>query len=166
MSCPDSAYGRIVGMKRHVLTLLIVSTFLTLSACTKWAEKKHPDWREATSGEHLVTLFWEEVKSKNWPGLDAHVGVEFMGIGPDKTMDRAALMEQLRTFDLKSFQVGELETRPAGKDLLVSYVITARGSRGGQALPDAPIRMLAVWQELGHGWVLVAHSDVAANGKR
>jgi hypothetical protein len=153
-------------MKRRFLALLIVSTLLTLSGCTKWAEKSHPSWREATSGEHLVNLFWNEVKAKNWAGLEAHVGAEFMGISPDKTMDRAGLMEHLKGIDLESFQVGEVETRPAGKDLLVSYIITARGSHAGQSLPETPIRMMSVWQELGHGWVLVAHSDVAAAGRR
>jgi hypothetical protein len=75
-------------------------------------------------------------------------------------------MEHVKAIDLQSFQIGEVETRPAGKDLLVSYVITVRGSQAGQALPDNPIRMMSVWQELGHGWVLVAHSDVDTNGKR
>jgi hypothetical protein len=153
-------------MIRRLVSLVVVLVLLTLSACTKWAEKSHPSWREATSGEHLVNLFWTEVKAKNWAGLEAHVGAEYMGISPDKTMDRAALMEHVKAIDLQSFQIGEVETRPAGKDLLVSYMITARGSQGGQALPDTPIRMMSVWQEQGHGWVLVAHSDVDTNGKR
>jgi hypothetical protein len=148
-------------MVRRSLTLLRVVSLLLLSACTMWSEKQHPNWRQATSGEHLVNLFWNEVKAKNWMGIESHVGAEFMGIQPDKTMDRAALMEHLRGIDLQSFQIGEVETRPAGKDLLVSYVITARGTHGGQPIPDKPIRMMSVWQELGHGWVLVAHSDVA-----
>ena len=113
-----------------------------------------------------MNLFWTEVKAKNWTGLEAHIAAEYMGISPDKTMDRAALMEQVKSIDLESFQIGEVETRPAGKDLLVSYLITTRGSRGGQALPDTTIRMMSVWQELGHGWVLVAHSDVATNSKK
>jgi hypothetical protein len=148
------------------VSLLAIASLLTLPACTKWGEKSHPNWREATSGEHLVNLFWTEVKAKNWTGLEAHVGAEFMGISPDKAMDRAALMEHLKGIDLQSFQIGEVETRPAGKDLLVSYIITARGSHGGQPIPEMPIRMMSVWQELGHGWVLVAHSDVATSPKK
>jgi hypothetical protein len=149
-------------MKRFVATLLVVSSLLMLSSCTRWAEKQSPNWREATSGEHLVNLFWTEVKAKNWMGLEGHVGAEFMGISPHKTMDRAALMERLRATDIQSFQIGEVETRPAGKDLLVAYVITARGSMGGRPLPETPIRMMSVWQELGHGWVVVAQPDFAA----
>ena len=146
-------------MIRRLLSLAVILALLTFSACTKWAEKSHPSWKEATSGEHLVNLFWGEVKGKNWVGLEAHVGAEFMGVNAKGTMDRAALMEHLRGIDLQSFQIGEVETRPAGKDLLVSYVITARGTHGGQPIPETPIRMMSVWQELGHGWVLVTHSD-------
>jgi hypothetical protein len=148
-------------MIRRLSILAAMVALLSLSACTKWAEKKHPSWREATSGEHLVNLFWGEVKAKNWMGLEAHVGAEFMGVSPKGTMDRAALMEHVRGFDLQSFQIGEVETRPAGKDLLVSYVITVRGTHSGKPIPETPIRMMSVWQELGHGWVLVAHSVVA-----
>ena len=148
-------------MHRSFSILLLILSVLSLPACTKWGEKKHPSWREATSGEHLVNLFWGEVKAKNWMGLEAHVGAEFMGVSPKGTMDRAALMEHVRGFDLQSFQIGEVETRPAGKDLLVSYVITVRGMHSGKPIPEAPIRMMSVWQELGHGWVLVAHSVVA-----
>ena len=149
-------------MNRRLLSLCLVLGLLSFTACTKWAEKKNPNWREATSGEHLVKLFWTEVKTKNWMGLEAHIGAEFMGLGAQKSMDRAALLEHLKGIDLQSFQIGEVETRPAGKDLLVSYVITARGSQGGEPIPETPIRMMDIWQELGHGWVLVSHSDVAA----
>ncbi len=147
-------------MIRRLSILAAVVTLLSLSACTKWAEKKHPNWREATSGEHLVNLFWGEVKAKNWMGLEAHVGAEFMGVSPKGTMDRTALMEHVRGFELQSFQIGEVETRPAGKDLLVSYAITVRGMHSGKPIPETPIRMMSVWQEQGRGWVLVAHSVV------
>jgi hypothetical protein len=156
------SYGTIFGMTRRLVSLMIVSCLVSLSGCTKWAEKTHPGWKEATSGEHLTNLFWNEVKAKNWAGLEAHVGAEFMGISPDRTLDKPALMDHLHAIDLQSFQIGEVETRPAGRDLLVSYTITARGSRTGKALPEVPTRMMSVWQELGHGWVLVAHSDVSA----
>jgi hypothetical protein len=149
-------------MHRPVTFFLLILSVLTLSGCTKWAEKSHPSWKEATSGEHLVNLFWGEVKAKNWMGLESHVAAEFMSVNAKGSMDRAALMEHLKGIDLQSFQIGEVETRPAGKDLLVSYVITARGSHGGQPIPETPIRMMSVWQELGHGWVLVAHSDGGA----
>jgi hypothetical protein len=151
---------RIVGMIRRIALLVLVVGLLPLTACTKWAEKKQPGWKMATSGEHLTNLFWNEVKQKNWKELEAHVGGEFVGISEAQTMDRAALMEHLRGIDLQGFQIGEIQTRSAGSDLIVSYVITSRGTQNGKAIPPTPVRMLAVWQELKHGWVLVAHSDV------
>ena len=147
-------------MIRKVALVILVIGLLPLTACTKWAEKKNPGWKMATSGEHLTNLFWNEVKQKNWQELEAHVGGEFVGISQAQSLDRAALMEQLRRLDLQGFQIGEIQTRSAGSDLIVSYVITSRGTQNGRPIPQTPIRMLAVWQELKHGWVLVAHSDI------
>lgn len=75
------------------------------------------------------------------------------------TGDRAKLMEHMRALDLQEFQIGELESRVAGGDLIVTYTITAKGTMAGQPLPS-PLRMMSVWQELKHGWILVAQSTV------
>jgi hypothetical protein len=143
---------------RRVTTVLLVCSALLLMGCTKWGEKKNPNWREATSGEHLAKLFWNDVKDKNWQDLGAHVAPEFMGVNSIQSMDKPALLEHVTHLDLVSFQIGEVETRPAGKDLLVAYVITLR--RKSANAPETPMRVLSVWQELNRGWVVVAMSAV------
>ena len=143
---------------RRVLSLLMVCWLLTLSGCTKWAEKSNPSWRQATSGEHLSNLFWKEVQAKNWIEVEAHIAPEYVGVGSGKVSDRAGLMAHLKSLDIQSFQIGEVETRSSGRDLIVTYLITAKGTVGGNPLPSTPIRMMSVWQELNHGWVIVAHA--------
>lgn len=124
-----------------------------------WSEKKHASWKSATSGEHLANLFWTDVKAKDWQNLEAHVAPRFIGMNSTGTGDRAKLMEHMRALDLQEFQIGELESRVAGGDLIVTYTITAKGTMAGQPLPS-PLRMMSVWQELKHGWILVAQSTV------
>jgi len=143
---------------RRVLSLLMVCWLLTLSGCTKWAEKSNPTWRQATSGEHLSNLFWKEVQAKNWTEVEAHIAPEFVSLGSGRVLDRAGLMQHLKSMDVQGFQIGEVETRSAGKDLIVTYLITVHGTVGGNQFPTSPIRMMAVWQELNHGWVMVAHA--------
>lgn len=127
-----------------------------------YGEKKHPDWRSATSGAHLVNLFWRDVKDKKWQDLDEHVGSTFVGLSPNGTSDHAKVMEHLRSMDLKAFQIGEIDSKMAGNDLIVTYTITARGTVDGRPLMT-PLRMMSVWQELRNGWILVAHSTVPMN---
>lgn len=125
-----------------------------------WSAKKRPGWKSATSGEHLVNLFWGDVKAKDWQTLEGHIAPEFTGIIPPGVTDHAKLMEHLRTMDLQEFQVGDLETKLSGGDLIVIYSLTLKGTAHGQPFPSTPLRILSVWQELKHGWILVAQSAV------
>lgn len=147
---------------KRVSVVPLVVCLIVACSCTKWGATKHPNWSQATSGEHLANLFWNDVKSKNWHDAEAHIGGEFIGMSPGRTMDKPALLEHIRKFDLKAFQIGEVETRSAGKDLIVVYKITATGTLDGKPLPQTPFRMMSVWQEQSHGWVLVAHTAVPA----
>lgn len=144
--------------KRFALLLSASLLVLSLSSCTMWSEKKHANWKSATSGENLANLFWGDVKSKDWQSLDGHVAPEFTGIIRSGMTDHAQLMEHLHAMDLKDFQIGELQTKMHGGDLVVIYSVTLKGTANGQPLPETPIRILSVWQELKHGWVLVAQS--------
>lgn len=127
-----------------------------------WGEKKHPDWKQATSGEHLVNLFWKDVKAKRWQDLESHVGSTFVAISPSGTSNHDEVMEHLRAMDLKAFQIGDVSSQMAGNDLIVTYTITVRGTVGGHPFPS-PLRMMSIWQELRNGWILVAHSTVPMN---
>ena len=77
-----------------------------------------------------------------------------------RVMVRAAALEYLKSLDLQEFQIGEVETKPAGVDLIVSYVITIKGAADSRALPQASVRVMSVWQQLSKGWVLVAQSAI------
>jgi hypothetical protein len=149
---------------RRLITISIL--LLSIGAntsCTMWGEKKHPNWKQATSGEHLVNLFWKDVEAKRWQDLESHVGSSFVGISPNGTSNHDQVLEHLRAMDLKAFQIGEVNSQMAGNDLIVTYTITARGTVGGQPLPS-PLRMMSIWQELRNGWILVAHSTVPMAG--
>jgi hypothetical protein len=40
-----------------------------------------------------------------------------------------------------------------------------RGKRNGEALPEAPQRMMTVWQQQKKGWVEIAHSALGPEEK-
>lgn len=147
------------GTLRCLVTLVVLSPLLSLAGCTKWGEKKHPNWHQATSGEHLVNLFWKDVKDKKFQELGIHVAPEFMGANEMSTLDKPALLEHVSHIDIESFQIGEVQTRPSGRDLIVSYVMTLRLKSPNGSSRDTRLRMLSVWQELKHGWVVVAMSS-------
>lgn len=144
---------------RSLTTLAALALLVSLAGCTKWGEKKTPNWHQATSGERLVNLFWTDVKEKKWQDLGIHVAPEFTGTNEIATLDKPALMEHVSHLEIESFQIGEVQTRPAGNDLVVSYVLTVRLKSVGASDREMRLRMLSVWQELKHGWVVVAMSS-------
>jgi hypothetical protein len=144
---------------RRLTAVVAVCSLLCLAGCTKWGEKSNPNWHQATSGERLVNLFWTDVKNKNMQQLGTHVAPEFMGTNEMATLDKAALLEHVSHLNIESFQVGEVQTRSAGGDLMVSYVITLRLKSPHGDAQEMRLRMLSVWQEMKHGWVVVAMSS-------
>lgn len=144
---------------RSVATAAILCCVIVSVACTKWGEKKDANWHQATSGERLVNLFWNDVKHKKWRELETHVAPEFMGTNQMRTFDRSSLLDHMAHLNVDYFQIGEVQTHPAGNDLLVSYVITLRMKTANGPGPERRLRMLSVWQELKHGWVVVAMSS-------
>jgi hypothetical protein len=80
-------------------------------------------------------------------------------------MDRSATIERYRTWQLKDYAIGDLQTELNGTTMVVTYTITLNGTASGgsgapQALPSAPQHMMTVWQQEKKGWIAIAHSSV------
>ena len=146
---------------RRFLLILCVIALLGTTACTLFGEKKNASWSNVTSGEQLERLFWQDVKDKKWSSLEARMAPLLVAVNASRVFDKTATLEHVKSIDLHDFQIGEVETRPAGIDLIVTYTIAVNGTAGGQSLPKSPIRMMSVWQQLSKGWVLIAHSSIA-----
>ncbi len=123
-----------------------------------WAEKKTAGWSQATSGEQIERLFWQDVKEKNWQSVNQRLAPLMVSMNGAATFDKAATLDYLKTLDLKDFQIGELKTETAGADLIVTYTIACKGTTAGQPFPESPLRMMTVWQQTKKGWIIVAHA--------
>jgi hypothetical protein len=131
------------------------------TSCTIWAPQQQVSrWSQATGGEQLVRLFWQEVKEKDWKELDRHMASTLVSANAQQVMDRSALLAHLKEFELADYALGEVNVQPNGNDLVVSYTVMLRGTVAGRPMPET-LRVLSVWQRLGHGWVLIAQSAMA-----
>ena len=147
-------------MRLRVLSIvLLLALTLPLTAC--WEEKQPATWKSATGAEALEKLFWDEVKAKNYAEIERHVAATYAAVGPRGTIDRAGFMEHVKQFEIDDYSLGNLESRPAGNEVVVTYDITLRGKLEGQPLPPVPFHMMTVWQESkGGGWIMIAHATV------
>jgi hypothetical protein len=154
------AMSLLTRSRRAAGILLLVSLSLPLASC--WEEKQPASWKMAAGPEAYEKLFWDEVKAKNWPELERHLGATFVAISAEGRSDRAQSMAMFKQLDLQDYSLGELEATPNGNDMMVTYTIVMRGTYKGQPLPSTPFRMMTVWQQVKGGWIAVAHADAVA----
>lgn len=74
--------------------------------------------------------------------------------------DRQQAMQYFQTLGLTKVDLGELEIKPHGADMVVTYVATIQTKSS-----SAPQRfyMTTVWQEAKKGWMAITHSEVPAS---
>lgn len=148
---------------RRLFLLLALGWLAVLTACTVYgkspATRNH--WVDATGGESLERSFWEDVKSKAWDQLAAHIAANYVATTPEGEQDRAAALEALKRFDLKDYSLANLRTELNGNTFVVTYELTLAGSLNGQPIPSNPVRMMTVWQKQSRGWVAIARSELS-----
>jgi hypothetical protein len=139
-----------------LLTLLLV--MLVASSCTLNGEHAPRTFAQATGGEALERIFWKEIAARNWVEVEGALASNYTGLGPSGTLDRAATLDQYRSWQLASYSLGDLKTEMNGNTFVVAYNITLNGNAGSQPLPSTPQHMMTVWQQQKAGWVIIAHT--------
>jgi hypothetical protein len=133
-------------------------------ACTFYKDAPAKSMAQATGGEGMERVFWNNVKSGNWVEVDRAIASNYSGETLSGTLDRDATIAQYRTWQLKDYSLGDLKTELNGTTIVVTYTITLNGvvsgsgAAGSQPLPTAPQHMMTVWQQQKAGWVEIAHS--------
>ncbi len=138
--------------------LPVLALGLSLSACTMWEKSKVSTWSNATGAEQFERLMWQEIKAANWAEVEKRLAPTFVVMSPDGVRDRAAEMDFLRRLTVQEYSLGEMEVRPNGNDLVITYSMTLQATLDGDPLPSGPWRMMTVWQQVGTTWTAIAHS--------
>jgi hypothetical protein len=145
-------------MRRVSSSAIFLCILVTSIGCTMWHEHAVSTWSDATGGEGLERSFWKEVKAKSWKELEKHLASNYICVSPDGRLDRTATLEHIRQLDLGEYSLGDFQVELHGNVLIVTYAATMRGTLSGQALPDAPIRIMTIWQQQKTGWVAIAQT--------
>jgi uncharacterized protein DUF4440 len=143
--------------------IALAVTFLILmsvSACTFYGDRPARAFSDATGGEGLERVFWNQVKAGNWTEVDRVLASNYVGNTSAGTVDRDTALTQYHQWQLKDYSLGDLKTEMNGTTIVVTYSISLVGTSGSQALPSTPLRMMTVWQQQKSGWVILAHSAI------
>jgi ketosteroid isomerase-like protein len=146
-------------MVRRLLTGALVPIIaVTLIGCTVWGEHKPSAWTDITGGESMERVFWQEVKAKNWAGVEQHLAANYVFSSPSGVYDAAEAIERWKQLDIQEYSLGDFQVQLSGNAYIVTYTGSVRGTRAGQPLPSAPFRAMTVWQQVARNWVAIAHS--------
>jgi hypothetical protein len=140
---------------------LALGSVLLLNACTVpvWRDTPVRSWGQATGGEHLERLFWEEIKAKRWAELERHVSGTFVSVTPTGRFNRAQTIAYFKGLQISDFTLSDCDVQPNGADATVSCSLTLHGNPGRPFISSSE-RTMTVWQHGAHGWMAIAHSAV------
>jgi hypothetical protein len=143
-------------LKVIIATVLLVP----LLGCSEAKPIRSQGWSEATGAEAYERLWWKAIQEHDLPNVERHLAPIYTLTTPAGISDREQAMHHFQAVDLISIEFGEVQVKPEGADMVVSYVATL------QTKSSAPQRyyMTTVWQQAKSGWIAITHSEVPVSG--
>ena len=145
-------------MRARAIAVLLAALLLT--AC---GSPRPNTWSGATGAEQFERLFWQSVQKKDWNQLEHHLASTYVMVTGSGRLERAAALDHFKQLEVQDFSLGDVDVRPEGSDMIVTYSITLHGTASGQPLPAQPVQMMTVWQQVKHGWIAIAHTESGAS---
>jgi hypothetical protein len=141
-----------------MIRLLIAAVLiLSVSGCTIGKEPKHQAFKNATGAEQHERLMWQAIRGKNWVDVEQHLAATFAGVDAEgKQYDRAGWVQRWKATPLRDFSMGEVTVQPNGADMVLTYELHLDEGANGA---NKALRVVAVWQQLTKGWVLISQSS-------
>jgi hypothetical protein len=149
----------ILRMQRLKIVVLLASTGLMI-ACTEGKPPQSQSWSVATGAEAYERLWWKSIQQRDFKSVEWHVAPIYTLTTPSGIQDRDGAMKYFEGLDLARADIAELEVKPEGSDMVVSYMATLQTRSSA-----APQRyyMTTIWQEGKKGWMAIAHSETLAD---
>jgi Domain of unknown function (DUF4440) len=146
-------------LSRRFKVLIAGATILIFSGCGGW--KPRPSaWSNATGAEQFERLWWSDIQAKKWNEVGSRMAASYVSINAEGTKDREQTLAHLKLLEIEELAIGDVDVRPNGHDLVVTYTMTLRGTLGGAPLVLERVPMMTVWQQQKSGWIAIAHSSV------
>ena len=105
---------------------------------------------------------WQTIKDKKFDQFQKMLGTDFRGVytrGINKADTEAT---EVRTLDLKSYTLGEIDVVFINKDTAMTvYSVTIDGTEDGKDI-SGKMNAASVWKKDGNDWRVVFHTDIKA----
>jgi hypothetical protein len=142
------------------LSFIASLTLLALVSCGYGTPKTY-SFSNATGAEQHERLLWDAIKKKERSAISTHLASNYVYQDESGVKTKDQVLAELDQLNLTDFSMGNVNVTPQGADMIVTYDIALRGTRGGTPLPDAPLHFMSVWQQQKSGWILIAQSKAS-----
>ena len=103
---------------------------------------------------------WQNIKDKKWDDFKKIFSADFKGVYGDGIHNLDKEMTGVKTLDLKSFTLGDIDVVFLDKDAaLLTYTATVEGTEDGKEA-SGKMNAASVWKKEGNDWRCVFHTDV------
>jgi hypothetical protein len=165
--CPGSLERcilRQMSSNRLLRCALLGAAALSLTGCTLYPPKNPPTLQTTTSAEQTQRIFWKDVESGDWNGVEALLAPNVVWRNGSSVLDRASIVPWLRSLHITQVMVNGVAIKSNVNDMTLVYslqiaaaqpaVPAAAGAggpkgnsaQGGGAQPQN-LQAVAVWQQ-------------------
>ena len=152
-------YPSTIAWMPRLNLLICVALLLPIVGCSAGKPPQSQGWKEATGTEAYERLWWKAVQERDLPNIERHLAPIYTLATQAGIQDRQQALQHFQSMELTSIEMGELQVKPEGADMVVSYIATLQTKSSA-----APQRyfMTTVWQQAKSGWIAITHSEVPA----
>ena len=143
---------------RKIWMTTLLAAVMSLSGCTIYGVKNPPTLKSSTSAEQYERILWTSVKEKKWLAVPGMLGANVMYSAGGKVLSKDQVQPYLQGLNLSDFNISQMVVKPNGPDMSLSYTLQISSAGGSPQTYTA----LSVWQQVGSGWILIAHSEQPA----
>jgi hypothetical protein len=143
---------------RKIWMTTLLAAVMSLSGCTIYGVKNPPTLKSSTSAEQYERILWTSVKEKKWLAVPGMLGANVMYSAGGKVLSKDQVQPYLQGLKLSDFNISQMVVKPNGPDMSLSYTLQISSAGGSPQTYTA----LSVWQQVGSGWILIAHSEQPA----
>jgi hypothetical protein len=143
---------------RKIWMTSLLAAVMSLSGCTIYGVKNPPTLKSSTSAEQYERILWTSVKEKKWLAVPGMLGANVMYSAGGKVLTKDQVQPYLQGLNLSDFNISQMVVKPNGPDMSLSYTLQISSAGASPQTYTA----LSVWQQVGSGWILIAHSEQPA----
>jgi hypothetical protein len=116
---------------------------------------------ELSTGERLVQELWADLQAGRITAIEDRMAGGFQSINERTVRTREAEVRYLRALTIERYRLWDVRVTEEGPVVLVTYVVSARGTLDGKPFTIRSARRLSFFVKGEKGWRWLGHANLS-----